>query len=315
MQIHPELAAVLEHFKDAPPMDFVTMSVPEIRSVMDNFAFPPSDLPLHEVRDLQAPGGDGQPMRLRLYRATASPAAPVMVFFHGGGWCIGTLDTHDNLCRHLAHLTGMNVVSVDYRLAPEHVFPAALDDAYAATRWVADHAVDLSCDARQLVVAGDSAGGNLAIATSLRAKEDNWPGIARQLLFYPVCDARMDSDSHDLFGQIPMLTRDAMAAMWRHYHPGSPMHPLASITHYPDLTGLPPAVVVTAELDILRDEGEAFAARLQQAGVAAHSQRVQGMIHGFANFSTLVPAVAQSLQQACDALQKLPNRAAMSATI
>lgn len=299
MQIHPELAAVLEQFKDAPPMDFVATPVPQIRKLMDHMPFPPADLPMHEVRELDISGGDAKPLRLRLYRPRAAQAAPVMVYFHGGGWCIGTLDTHDNLCRHLARITGMNVVSVDYRLAPEHVFPAALDDAYAATRWVAQHAKELLCDAQQLMVAGDSAGGNLAIGVCLRAKEDGWSGIRQQLLLYPVCDSKMDTSSHALYGQMPFLTTDAMAAMWRHYHPGTSVHPLASIMQYPDVAGLPPAVLVTAELDILRDEGEAFAQRLEQAGVPVVTIRAQGMLHGFANFSTLVPAVATLLESAC----------------
>lgn len=303
MQIHPEMAAVLEQFKDAPPMDFVATPVPEIRKLMDHMAFPPADLPMHEVRELSIPGGDAQPLKLRLYRPSTAQVAPVMVYFHGGGWCIGTLETHDNLCRHLARITGMNLVSVDYRLAPEHIFPAALDDAYAATRWVAQHAAELHCDASQLMVAGDSAGGNLAIATSLRAKEDGWNGIRQQLLFYPVCDSRMDAPSHALYGQMPFLTTEAMAAMWHHYHPATPAHPLASIMQYPDVAGLPPAVLVTAELDILRDEGEAFGQRLEQAGVPVSSIRAQGMLHGFANFSTLVPAVAKLLEEACDRLQ------------
>jgi acetyl esterase len=293
------MAAVLEQFKDAPSMDFVTTPVPEIRKLMDHMAFPPADLPMHEVREIDIPGGDGQPLKLRLYRPGSAEAAPVMVYFHGGGWCIGTLDTHDNLCRHLARLTGMNLVSVDYRLAPEHVFPAALDDAYAATRWVALHAAELHCDVRQLMVAGDSAGGNLAIATCLGAKEDGWRGRALQLLLYPVCDAHMDAPSYALYGQMPFLTTEAMAAMWQHYHPAMPAHPLASIMQYPDVAGLPAAVLVTAELDILRDEGEAFGQRLQQAGVPVACLRAQGMLHGFANFSTLVPEVARLLEEAC----------------
>ena len=308
MQIHPEMAAVLEQFKDTPPMDFVNTPVPEIRKLMDHMAFPPGNLPMHEVRELSIPGGDGQAMKLRLYRPSTAQSAPVMVYFHGGGWCIGTLDTHDNLCRHLARITGMNVVSVDYRLAPEHVFPAALDDAYAATRWVADHAAELNCDASQLMVAGDSAGGNLAIATCLRAKEDGWKGIAQQLLFYPVCDSRMDAPSHALYAQMPILTREAMAAMWRHYHPGVPAHPLASIMQYPDVAALPPAVLVTAELDILRDEGEGFAKRLQQVGVPVSTMRAEGMLHGFANFSTLVPTVARLLEAACSRLRNHSGR-------
>lgn len=308
MQIHPEMATVLEQFKDAPPMDFVNTPVPEIRKLMDHMAFPPGNLPMHEVRELGIPGGDGQVMKLRLYRPSTAQSAPVMVYFHGGGWCIGTLDTHDNLCRHLARITGMNVVSVDYRLAPEHVFPAALDDAYAATRWVADHGAELNCDDSQLMVAGDSAGGNLAIATCLRAKEDGWKGITQQLLFYPVCDSRMDAPSHALYAQMPILTREAMAAMWRHYHPSAPAHPLASIMQYPDVAGLPPAVLVTAELDILRDEGEDFAKRLKQVGVPVSTMRAEGMLHGFANFSTLVPAVARLLEAACSRLQNHSGR-------
>ncbi len=299
MQIHPEMAAVLEQFKDAPTLDFGATPVPEIRKLMDHMAFPPADLPMHEVRELHIPGGDDQSLRLRLYRPGPARAAPVMVYFHGGGWCIGTLDTHDNLCRQLARMTGMNLVSVDYRLAPEHVFPAALDDAYAATRWVAQHAAELHCDARQLMVAGDSAGGNLAVATCLRAKEQGWRGIAQQLLFYPVCDAHMGAPSHALYGQMPLLTTEAMAAMWHHYHPSRPVHPLASVMEYPDVSGLPAAVLVTAELDILRDEGEAFGLRLQQAGVPVASLCAQGMPHGFANFGTLVPAVARLLEEAC----------------
>lgn len=298
MQIHPELAAALDAFKDAPQLDFTHMPVPEIRKILDHMGFPPADIPLHEVRELRIPV-QGRSMVARLYRATDHAAAPVMVFFHGGGWCIGTLETHDNLCRHLAQITAMNVVSVDYRLAPEHVFPAALDDAYAATRWVAEHAAELCCDAGQLTVAGDSAGGNLAIATSLRAKEDQWAGIQQQLLLYPVCDARMQTASYAQFGQMPLLRSDDMAMMWRHYHPGTPMHPLASVMQYADLSGLPPAVMVTAELDVLRDEGEAFAKRLQDAGVAVALMRAQGMLHGFANFGTLLPHVAELLEQAC----------------
>ena len=314
MQIHPELAAVLELFKDAPPMDFVTMPVPQIREIMAQMPFPPADLPMHEVRELKIPGGAGQSMGARLYRPNDVQTAPVMVFFHGGGWCVGSVDSHDNLCRHLARLTGMNVVSVDYRLAPEHVFPAALDDAYAATRWVATHAEQLHCDAQQLMVAGDSAGGNLAFASCLRAKEDGWNGIQKQLLLYPVCDARMDTQSYAMFGQIPMLTSEGMAAMWRHYLGSNPAHSQASIAQYADYAELPPAVVMTAELDILRDEGEVLARRLEQAGVPVQCIRAQGMIHGFASFSNLVQAVSQRLEQACEALEKLPGKTAVSAT-
>ena len=309
MQLHPDLAAVLAPFQAAPPMDFEGTPMPEIRRQLDHLAFAPADFAMQEVRECQIPGGAGQALKLRLYRPGAAVAAPVMLYFHGGGWCIGTLDTHDNLCRHLAHLTGMNVVSVDYRLAPEHIFPAALDDAYAATRWVAQHAAELQCDVQQLMVAGDSAGGNLAIATCLRAREDGWNGIRQQLLLYPVCDAQMNMPSYASYGHLPLLTTQAMAAMWRCYHPEQPVHPLASVMHYPDVSGLPATVLVSAELDILRDEGEAFAKRLQDAGVPVHLLRAPAMPHGFANFSTVAPVVACLLQKACTVLAaQMPAR-------
>lgn len=307
MQIHPDLAVVLAAFQDAPPMDLSTTSVQTIRGFMEHMQLPAPQVVLHEVKDLEIPrlhaaSGQGA-IKARLYRPTAHPQAPVMVYLHGGGWCIGTIESHDGLCRHLAHITGMNVCSIDYRLAPEHVFPAGLDDAYEAVRWIAAHADELHSDAQQLTVAGDSAGGNLATACCLRAKQEGFDGIRQQLLFYPVCDVSGQTESYQLFGQVPMLTAANMARMWQLYHPSQPVHPLASVADAVDVSGLPPAVIVTAELDILRDEGQAYGQRLEQAGITVTQIVAKGMIHGFANFSAVAPAVEAVLREACAALE------------
>lgn len=301
VQLHPELAAVLQGFENAPSMDLTSVPIAQVRAAMAQFQMPGPQGQLHEVRELQIPGPAGS-MGARLYRATAAAAAPVMVFFHGGGWCIGSVQSHDGLCRHLALLSGCNVVSVEYRLAPEHPFPAPLDDCYTATRWVADNAASLGSDARMLAVAGDSAGGNLALAVALRAKEEGWTGIRQQLLLYPVIDVRMDSASFDTCST-SMLNREGMGWMWSAYHPGRPVHPLACLADYPDVSGLPPAVMLLAEVDVLRDEGAAMAHRLLQSGVPVVVHKAAGMFHGFANFSAMSPAVEQVLRQGVESLQ------------
>lgn len=304
MQIHPELAAALAQLSGLPPIDYQTMPIAGIRQVLDHLPMPPSGLEMHEVRDLNMDSPES-PLAARLYRPTADDNMPMVVFFHGGGWCIGTIDTHDGLCRHIALLTGMNVCSIDYRLAPEHAFPAPLNDAYAATRWVAAHAHELHSDPSRILVAGDSAGGNLAIATCLKARHDQWNGICGQLLLYPVCDARADSASYSLYGDMPLLSSANMQQMWAYYHPAQPVSPLASILENESLAGLPPAVVVTAELDILRDEGNELARRLAVDGVEVMHLQAQGMVHGFASFSTALPHVASILRDACTRLQLL----------
>lgn len=301
-----DLAQVLESFQGMAEMEFTAHALPALRVAMDQVLLPGPPVPLHVVEDMLIPRASGGHMQARLYRSTPDEKAPMMVFFHGGGWCIGSLQTHDGLCRHLAYLTGMNVCSVAYRLAPEHVFPAALNDAYDAVRWLAAHASSLHCDPQQLMVAGDSAGGNLAMACSLRAKHDGWAGVGQQLLLYPVCDVQAKTDSYQAFGDIPMLTSSNMQRMWQLYCPEGAVHSWASVGLAPDLQGLPPTVLVTAELDILRDEGEAMAQRLMQAGVPTTHIQAQGMVHGFANFSAMVPSVEAVLRQACAAL--LPTR-------
>jgi len=243
------------------------------------------------VRDVLTEGAQAIP--LRVYRppgVSDSRRLPALVYFHGGGWVIGDLETHDVLCRQLTAEAGVSVIAVDYRLAPEHKFPAAADDAWAATRWIAAHAAELGVDADRLAVGGDSAGGNLAAVVALLAREAGGPRIALQILLYPVTDLVSESQSYADLADGYMLTRDSMrwfraqylakeqdAADWR-------VSPLRA----PSLAGLPPALVVTAGYDPLRDEGEAYARRLREAGVSVDAVSFGGMIHGFVPMGRLI---------------------------
>jgi len=200
------------------------------------------------------------------------------------------IETHDRICRRLANATGALVVSVDYRLAPEHRFPAALEDCEAATAWLADHADQLGGDATRLVVAGDSAGGNLAACVALRARAVG-PPLAAQVLVYPVCDAARDTASYRENGDGYLLTADDMAWFWECYlgPDGDPADAFASPLRAANLGGLPPALVITAEFDPLRDEGEAYARRLDGFDVPVELHRFEGMVHGFVGMDALVP--------------------------
>ena len=237
------------------------------------------------VRELAAPGPQG-PIPLRLYRPIGSDAAsvlPVLVYYHGGGWTIGDLDTHDSLCRELANLAGCAVVSTDYRLGPEHRFPAAVIDAIAATHWVRAQAAELKLDAARLAVGGDSAGGNLAAVVAISARDSGDLPIAFQLLIYPATDAHRQHASHIENGQGYLLTKDTMDYFSDHYLPDRAQYDdwRASPLLHPDLSNLPPALVLTAGYDPLRDEGLAYAERLTAAGNRASYVCFERQIHGF----------------------------------
>jgi acetyl esterase len=223
-------------------------------------------------------------VRIATPTGAAEPPA-VVVYFHGGGWVVGDLDTHDRTTQRLAEATDTVVVSVDYRLAPEHPFPAAAEDAYAATVWAAEH-----LDPSHLVVAGDSAGGNLAAVVCLMARDQDGPDIDHQVLVYPVIDHAMDTESYALNGTDYFLTRTKMAWFWEQYlGDADRSHPYCSPLRAEELSGLPPASVVTAECDPLRDEGEAYAAALTAAGVPAACLRGEGLFHGFFGLDELLP--------------------------
>jgi acetyl esterase len=264
--------------------DFPGLRRPDIASVVN--------------RDMQGPGGS---MALRIYTPLGNGPFPLIVFFHGSGFVVCSLDTHDGMCRNLCAGTGCVVVSVDYRLAPEAKFPAATDDCLAATRWAVDNAAALGADPGRVVIAGDSAGGNLAAVTALRIRDEGGPHLLGQLLIYPVTDhIEADTPSMQENAEGYGLTRAGMAWFWNHYlaNKADGLHPHASPFRANDLAGLPPALVVTAEYDPLRDEGEYYADRLRQAGVPTQMKRWDGMNHGFFFWPGVVDRSGQAMDEA-----------------
>jgi acetyl esterase len=262
------------------------------------------------VADRTIPGPDG-PIPVRVYTPAGTGPFPMLVFIHGGGWVIGDIETHDGLCRSLCNGAGCVVVSVDYRLAPEHRFPAAPEDCYAATAWVAEHAAELDGNARRVAVGGDSAGGNLAAVVALMARDRGGPPLTFQLLIYPATDLRMRSPSIEENGEGYYLTKRDMVWFRGHYISSEQdlAHPLASPLLVPDLHSLPPALVITAEFDPLRDEGEAYGKRLAEAGIPATVSRYGGMIHGFVSMAPVLDQGKNAIAESCHALRSAFERA------
>jgi len=259
---------------------------------------------LARCEESTVPGPDGD-VPVRIYSHAAEAVLPVVVYFHGGGWTIGDLVSYDVICRKLAAATGVTVVSVGYRMAPEHAFPAAAEDCYAVTKWIGEHGEELGVDGSRLAVAGDSAGGNLAAVTSLLARDRGGPTISFQLLIYPITDGTMSFPSYKENAEGYLLTADDMAWFYEQYVPPEVdrKNPVLSPLYAPDLANLPPALVITAEYDPLRDEGEAYADALQQAGVEARSSRYDGMVHGFVPIDGVIPTATQAIDEGAAALQ------------
>jgi acetyl esterase len=260
---------------------------------------------LYDVRDLTLPGPAGS-LAARLYTPTRNASLPLLVHFHGGGHVVGNLDSCEGACRLLARHAGVAVLSVDYRLAPEHPFPAAVDDAAAAFAWAAEHAGELGADAGRIGVAGDSAGGNLAAAVCLGARDGGGPAPAFQLLIYPAVDLTRRRPSRDLFADGLQLTDTDIEWYRRQYLPDEAdlQNPLASPLLAESLEGLPPAHVATAGFDPLRDEGEDYARALTAAGVSATLRRHEGLVHGFANYTRVVPAAREAMLETAEALRR-----------
>jgi len=300
MPVDPQIQALLDKGTGVPATH--TLSVAEARAQYEAriaLMAPAAGIASATERRVGGPGGS---LRLRIYRPRGEGPFPLLVFFHGSGFVLCSLDTHDGICRNLSAGAGCVVVSVDYRLAPEHKFPAGLDDCVFATRWAAQHAADLEADAGRMAIAGDSAGGNLAAAAALRLRDEGGPALRGQLLIYPVTDYHTPGttsyrENADGYG----LTRDTMVWFWNHYlaDAADAANPLASPLRAESLAGLPPALVVTAEFDPLRDEGEAYAARLRAAGVPAVTSRWDGMNHGFFFWVGRVDRAAAAMQESC----------------
>ena len=249
--------------------------------------------------------GPAEPIPVRVYWPETGRKLPVLVYFHGGGWVIGNLDQVDAQCRAIANGAGCVVVSVDYRLAPEHKFPAAVDDAYAAVQYVADHPSEFHVDASRIAVGGDSAGGNLATVACLIARDHRGPKIAFQLLVYPVTDYDDARPSLTEFAEGYFLTRAMMNYFWGHYvaSPAEARRPHASPMNAQNLAGLPPAMVITAECDPIRDQGEAYGRLLQEAGVPVAMKRYDGAIHVFFNLGGVIDSGKQAVADAAAALK------------
>ena len=311
MALDPQAQEVINLVIKSGRPAYNTLSPKEARQLFRETrpASTPTPAEIGAVRDINAEGPGG-PIPLRVYRPAGVPpgtALPVLVYYHGGGWVIGDLDTHDVQCRQITAEAGITVVAVDYRLAPEHKVPAAADDAWAATRWVVAHAGELGVDAGRLAVAGDSAGGNLAAVVALMARDARGPAIALQVLIYPVTDVGAESQSYGDFAEGYMLTRDGMRWFTNHYlkSPAEAKDWRVSPLRAASLAKLPPALVITAGFDPLRDEGAAFARRLTEAGVQVDYVNYGGMIHGFMPMGRLIATgnratshVAASLRQA-----------------
>jgi len=308
--LHPQARALLDFIeaRGIPPTH--TLSPAEARAFYrDRRAATQPEAPqVAEVRELKAEGPHGA-IPVRLYRplgSSADAALPVLVYFHGGGWVIGDLDTHDVLCRSLANGAGCAVASIDYRLGPEHRFPAAVDDVLAATRWVHREAASLGLDASRLAVGGDSAGGNLAAVAAIAARDASDLPIAFQLLIYPATDQRRGHPSHEANGQGYLLTRDTMAYFHDHYIDDA-RHDLdwrASPLLHGDLSGLPPALVLTAGFDPLRDEGMAYAEALTGAGNRAAYVCFERQIHGFITMGKVLDEADTAIALCCAELRR-----------
>jgi acetyl esterase len=306
MAVDPQIQTLLK-LREALP-ELHTLSVADARIQMAARDFPGLRKP--EVasvvnRDMQGSGGS---MGLRIYTPLGEGPFPLMVFFHGSGFVVCDLDTHDGMCRNLCAGTGCVVVSVDYRLAPEAKFPAAPDDCLAATRWAVANAAALGADPGRVLVAGDSAGGNLAAVTALRLRDEGGPRLLGQVLLYPVTDYYDPGtpsmvENAEGYG----LTRQGMIWFWDHYlaDPSDAANPHASPLRATDLRDLPPALVVTAQYDPLRDEAEYYAERLRQAGVPTQMKRWDGMNHGFLFWPGVVDRAGAAMDEACGWVRSL----------
>ncbi|HTS77481.1 MAG TPA: alpha/beta hydrolase [Bryobacteraceae bacterium] len=260
--------------------------------------------PVHQVRDIDIPSPAGK-IPARIYTPAIPAPAPALIYFHGGGWVLGDRDSHDGVCRQLANTIPCVAISVDYRLAPEAKFPAAVDDSYAAVEWIAANAASLGIDPNRIAVGGDSAGGNLSAVACQLARDRKGPRLLYQLLIYPATDMRMNLPSIEENAAGPLLTKASMVWFMNHYLTSEQdkLNPLASPLLAANLRDLPPAFVLTAECDPLRDEGEAYAKKLRESGVTADSKCYAGMPHGFFSFGAALTQAKEAVEDSAARLR------------
>ena len=309
MPLDPQVEYVLGLVAKSPYPEFHTVSPEEAREIFEQTAPALNIRPenVYRSEDLWIDGIDGD-IPIRIYTPHA-PAAhekfPILVFYHGGGFVIGSLDSYDSLCRALANRAECIVISVDYRLAPEQKFPAAVNDALGAYQWVSDHAHELDGDATRLAIAGDSAGGNVTAVTAIRIRDEGEVVPLLQVLIYPVLDATPERFSHHEFAEGMLLTRSNILWFYDHYMNvlDDAQNPYLSPILTEDLSGLAPALIIVAGHDPLRDEGIEYAGRLKEAGVAVEFCNYEGMIHGFLSFADAIDQVMTGIEHVARALR------------
>jgi len=304
--LDPHMKAILDQAAAASGGALSDLSVQGVREAIRRGASSDKRENVAQITDRRIPGPVGE-IPLRIYRAEKETKSPAVVFFHGGGWVAGDLDTHDVICRIMANAARCVVASVDYRLAPEHRFPAGPEDCYAATTWVANNAAAIGADGKHLAVAGTSAGGTLAAAVAMMARDRGGPRIHCQVLWYPATDAALDTPSHREYasGSYYLLSRADMEWFWNCYLSSERdrANPYCCPGVAKDLRGLPSALIVTAEYDPLRDEAEEFAARLKRAGVATKCTRYEGVTHAFTGMASVLEKGRESILEAADVLR------------
>ena len=300
MAVDPAVQALLDQLEEAGGPDISEQTPEQAREMIQGFALMQAGAPEPAVVfDRTVPGPAGE-IPVRVYAAEGDDL-PVVVFYHGGGWVVGNIDSHDGTCKQLlAELGDAIVVSVDYRLAPEHKYPAAADDCYAVAAWVAEHADQIGGDGSRLAVCGDSAGGNLSAVVSQMARDRGGPAIAAQVLHVPVTDHNYEWPSYSENAEGYLLTRASMVWFWDHYLPNAEAGQDAYASPYraDDVSNLPPALVQTAEYDPLRDEGEAYGERMREAGVDVEIHRYDGNIHDPFMMFAVNPAGSEALKEA-----------------
>ncbi len=305
MPLHPQAKPFLDELNAAGEIDIWSLPPEAMRANFGTLLAQREVETVEKIENRTIPGPAGE-IAVRIYTPAGDGPLPVLVYFHGGGFVICDLDSHDSICRALANGGGCVVISVDYRLAPESPFPAAPEDCYAATCWAAEQPASAGFDASRLAVGGDSAGGNLSAVVALMARDRSGPRIAHQLLIYPVTDCAFDTPSYRENAEGYLLSREMMRWFWHRYleNPEDAANPMASPLRAEKLEGLPAATVITAEFDPLRDEGEAFAAKLEAAGVPMERTRYDGMFHGFFGMTDILDTAKVAVAQAGAALRK-----------
>jgi acetyl esterase len=305
MPLDPDMKALLDQMAAVKLPAFHEMTPAGAREQMARRTAMGNPVPVARVEDRKVSGPNGD-IPIRIYTPSGNGPFGALVYFHGGGWVVGNIEMTDQPCRMVANTSGCVLISVDYRLAPEHKFPAGPEDCYAVTKWVAENATAIGCEAKRIAVGGTSAGGNLAAVVALMARDRGGPKIAFQLLIYPATRRELDTPSQKQFATDGyILSRADMEWFWGHYlaRAADAANPYACPERAKTLAGLPPAMVLTAEFDPLRDEGEAYAARLREEGVATVLKRYDGVTHGFFGMPSLLEKSRLAIAEASAALR------------